>query len=81
MDVAASEFYKEDKSYDLNFKEDVSSFFLLLYCQVLPVGLSRKVMGARYQIRDIKIIGNYKQRLRKHDTKRKQSEIAQKNVD
>jgi enolase len=29
MDVAASEFYKEDKSYDLNFKEDVSSLF---YC-------------------------------------------------
>lgn len=30
MDVAASEFYKEDKSYDLNFKEDVSS--LSFYC-------------------------------------------------
>lgn len=28
MEVAASEFYKEDKTYDLNFKEDVSSLFL-----------------------------------------------------
>lgn len=31
MDVAASEFYKEDKTYDLNFKEDVSSLFLVQY--------------------------------------------------
>lgn len=30
MDVAASEFYKEDKSYDLNFKEDVSSLFIIV---------------------------------------------------
>lgn len=55
--------------------------FLLLYCQVLPVGLSWKVMKARYQIRNIKIISNCKQRLRKHEIKRKQSEIAQNNVD
>lgn len=35
MDVAASEFYKEDKTYDLNFKEDVSSLFLTHYCKLL----------------------------------------------
>jgi hypothetical protein len=43
MDVAASEFYKEDKSYDLNFKEDVSSLlFLFLYCHTnLPAQKSQ----------------------------------------
>jgi len=40
MDVAASEFYKEDKTYDLNFKEEVCFSCLLilfqidLFCQV-----------------------------------------------
>lgn len=29
MDVAASEFYKEDKSYDLNFKEEVYFCFFM----------------------------------------------------
>ena len=31
MDVAASEFYGTDKTYDLNFKEDVS------YCHFLSL--------------------------------------------
>lgn len=88
MDVAASEFYKEDKSYDLNFKEDVSSFFyfyfLVFYCctaKCYQLVFSWKVMKARYQIKNIKIIGNCKQRLRKHEIKSEQSEIAQNNVD
>jgi len=35
MDVAASEFYKEDKTYDLNFKEDVSSLLFSLLLQTV----------------------------------------------
>lgn len=30
MDVAASEFYGKDKTYDLNFKEEVYPFWLCL---------------------------------------------------
>ena len=33
MDVAASEFYKSDKTYDLNFKEDVSSLLFISLCE------------------------------------------------
>ena len=36
MDVAASEFYGSDKTYDLNFKEEVSS---LLWHKTLNVVL------------------------------------------
>jgi len=35
MDVAASEFYKEDKAYDLNFKEEVSSLLFSLLLQTV----------------------------------------------
>jgi hypothetical protein len=36
MDVAASEFYTEDQTYDLNFKEEVNvSFFPLKFFEVL----------------------------------------------
>ena len=31
MDVAASEFYGKDKNYDLNFKEEVSFSFLVIF--------------------------------------------------
>ena len=34
MDVAASEFYKEDKTYDLNFKEEVC-FSLRMFGQLI----------------------------------------------
>lgn len=36
MDVAASEFYTEEQTYDLNFKEEVNvSFFPLKFFEVL----------------------------------------------
>lgn len=41
MDVAASEFYGSDKTYDLNFKEEVSFCYMItLAMQVLVVGMS-----------------------------------------
>ncbi|KAB2607709.1 enolase-like [Pyrus ussuriensis x Pyrus communis] len=37
MDVAASEFYGSDKTYDLNFKEEVCLFTIPSFQSVLPL--------------------------------------------
>jgi len=43
MDVAASEFYKEDKTYDLNFKEDVSSLLFSLLLQTVGTFIGNNI--------------------------------------
>ncbi|KAH9674849.1 Enolase [Citrus sinensis] len=46
MDVAASEFYGSDKTYDLNFKEEVSFCYMItLAMQVLNNDGSQKISG------------------------------------
>lgn len=45
MDVAASEFYGSDKTYDLNFKEEASSHYLLLLYDIFIIKSHQKAVG------------------------------------